>query len=126
MKAVAIETGYSFRSRNEITEIEYRSGCLEITSQFLDISQIVRVSFLEVAGFRVLDEGDLLEFWPSCSSPNGWIFQIIEGGWFDQEKERTGFIRRDVKEIKEYLITGTNDCVSVFAWSSPNIHLTTP
>ena len=126
MKAVTIEADPTFQSQNEITEIEYKFGRLEITSQSLDTTQIVRLSFLEIAGFRVLDEGDLLEFWPTCSSPNGWVFQIIEGGWFDQERQRTGFIRGDIKEIKEYLITGVDDCVSVFAWSPPNIHLLTP
>ena len=126
MKAVTIEADSSFQSQNEITEIEFKSGRLEITSQSLDATRIVRVSFLEIAGFRVLDEGDLLEFWPTCSSPNGWVFQIIEGGWFDQERQRAGFIRGDIKEIKEYLVTGVDECVNVFAWAPPNIHLATP
>lgn len=124
MKAIAIDTGSIFQSRHEVTEIEYRSGRLEITSRSLDVTQIVRLNFLEVAGFRVLDEGDLLDFWPACSSSNGQIFEIVEGGWFDQERLRTGFIRGDIKEIKEYLVTGIDDCVSVFAWSPPEIHST--
>ena len=52
MKAVAIDARSIFQSRHEITEIKYGSGCLEITSQSLDVTQIVRISFLEVAGFR--------------------------------------------------------------------------
>ena len=82
--------------------------------------------FLEVAGFRVLDEGDLLEFWPTCSITKEWIFQIVEGGWLDQECLRPGFIRGDIKAIREYFISGTNDCVTVFAWAPPALRLCTP
>jgi hypothetical protein len=126
MKAVVIDTGFAFQSPNEITSIEYKSGCLEITCQSTDGAQTVRAIFLEVAGFRVLDEGDLLEFWPTCSSAKDWIFQISEGGWFDQERLRAGFIRGDLKEIREYLIGGINDCVSVFSWTPPELRLCTP
>jgi len=37
-------------------------------------------------GFRVLDEGDFCEFWSTCSSKYRWLYQILSGGWLDQEK----------------------------------------
>jgi hypothetical protein len=123
MKAIAINTGFTFQRQNEITHIEYKSGCLEITAQSTDCNEIVHAIFQETAGFRVLDEGDLLDFWPTCSSPNGWIFRIFDGGWFDQERQRAGFIRGDISEIHEYLVTGINECVSVFAWAPPELRL---
>ena len=49
------------------------------------------VVFDSPSGYRVLDEGDLLEFWPTCSAVNGWLYQITSGGWLDQEKQRAGF-----------------------------------
>ena len=126
MKAVAINMGVVFKSQNEITNIEYKSGRLEITSQSLDETRTVGAIFLEVAGFRVLDEADLLEFWPTCSSTNGWVFQINEGGWFAQERLRTGFFRGDIEGINEYLVTGISECVSVFAWAPPELYFNAP
>lgn len=121
MKAIAIDSGFTFLNSNEITCVGFKSGRLEITTQSTDGSETVCVTFSEVAGFRVLDEGDLLEFWPTCSSTKDWIFQITEGGWFDQERLRAGFVRGDIKEIKEYLISGVNECVSVFSCASPEL-----
>lgn len=125
MKAVAMDSGLTFSSSNEIACIEFKSGRLDITTQSTDGNQSVRVIFSEIAGFRVLDEGDLLEFWPTCSSAKDWIFQITEGGWFDQECLRSGFVRGDIKEINEYLISGINECVSVFSWAPPELKAVT-
>ncbi|MFZ6676008.1 hypothetical protein [Undibacterium sp. Xuan67W] len=125
MKVVTIDTGYKFQGHSEITDIEYKSGRLEITSQFTRETRTVRVLFQYVYGFRVLDEGDLLEFWPVCSTSSGWIFQIIEGGWFDQERLRTGFVSGYGREFNEYLITGINECVSIFSWAPPELYLDT-
>lgn len=47
-----------------------------------------RVVFRNVAGFRLLDEGALLEFWNEYSEPNGWLWEVKKGGWLDLERTR--------------------------------------
>ena len=46
-------------------------------------------------GFRVLDEGDLLEFWgtefwKSGLAQGSFLFEVLRGGWFDLEAQRSG------------------------------------
>lgn len=79
------------------------------------------VVFDAPSGYRVLDEGDLLEFWPSCSSFNGWLYQIKSGGWLDQEKQRSGFFSSGNSKLAEYFVIGCNYCVNVLAWEPPDV-----
>jgi hypothetical protein len=123
VKADIVDTGFRFSGSHEVTDIQYVDGRLSMNVSALDGSALVTATFIEVAGFRVLDEGDLLEFWNVCGSQEDWIFHIIEGGWFEQEAQRPGFIRRDVKTIREYLVTGADDCVSVLAWEAPKVSI---
>ncbi|QEL54862.1 hypothetical protein [Chromobacterium paludis] len=81
-----------------------------------------RIHFDGAIGLRVLDEGDLLEFWPVCSSQNGRIFRILSGGWKDQEFQREGFLCRETNpNLPEYFVAGQNHCVSVLSDSPPDI-----
>lgn len=81
------------------------------------------VTFPDAVGFRVLDEGDLLEFWPACSSPSGaGVFEVHEGGWLNQEGMRNGFVSAVSRpSLREFLITGQHDCVGVFAFEPPKV-----
>ncbi|MGI2853086.1 hypothetical protein [Shewanella carassii] len=88
-------------------------------SQGLDVEVSVEgrqatVHFGSVVGFRVLDEGDLMEFWTECSLSNGWLFQISNGGWFRQETSRSGFMASTNLDLQEYLLVTRRECVSVF------------
>lgn len=120
MKAEPLQNEAALGRNHEVIDIRYSVGQLAVTVADSETSTWV-VTFEDVAGFRVLDEGDLLEFWPECSSPRGWLFRILEGGWFDQESQRSGFLARDTKKVTEYLITGADDCVSVLSWSEPSV-----
>ena len=50
-----------------------------------------RLLFRDVIGFRVLDERDLLEFWPEFATPAGWLWRVVSGGWHDLERTRATF-----------------------------------
>lgn len=105
----------------ELAHIEYDSGKLSV-SAYVNRKQVARVVFESVEGFRVLDEGDLLEFWPMCSSRSGhWIWEIQEGGWIALESTRPGFVGKKYKQATEYLITGQNECVSVISFDRPTL-----
>lgn len=48
------------------------------------------VIFRDITGFRVLEEGALMEFWSNYSEPNGWLWEVKSGGWLDLERTREG------------------------------------
>ncbi len=109
-------------SSPEIFNINYDLWTLKITLGFNDIDRPIYVIFKNVIGFRVLDEGNLLEFWDKDVRVPGWIWKIESGGWFELEKIRNGFLaQHHGKSHNEYLVTGINDCVSVLAESEPII-----
>jgi hypothetical protein len=81
-----------------------------------------RIRFYCASGVRVLDEGDLLEFWPECSTPNGRVFRIVTGGWRDQESQRGGFLMQHTQpDVPEYFVAGDNECVSLFSHDPPEL-----
>ncbi len=103
----------------ELARIIYDAGSLSIGA-YLDAAPVATVRFESVVGFRVLDEGDLLEFWPTCSFPNGgWLWEIHEGGWFDFESTRPGFVGIKYEGPSEFLVLGENECVSVTSHDRP-------
>lgn len=82
------------------------------------------VSFENPIGFRVLDEGELLEFWPGFSRQNGWLFEVSAGGWKELEASRAGSVLlKDNPDIREFLITGDDDCVSILAYEEPEVRM---
>jgi hypothetical protein len=118
IRATALTTGVN--RAPEVLRINYEDGLLSI-SMTVEEDSATLVSFASVVGFRVLDEGDLLEFWPTCSSPIGWLWEIHDGGWFDLESKRPQFIRDKYKSVTEYLVLGDNECVSVLSHDRPHI-----
>jgi hypothetical protein len=115
----AVKTDIKLVSPFWITAIEYNSGQLVVKISSKSDKQSITATFSEICGFRMLDEGDLLDFWPTCAQSNGWLFRVIDGGWFDQESQRRGFLRGGVEGITEFFLPGQNDCLSVFAFEMP-------
>ena len=59
----------------------------------------------------------------SASSTN--IVEIFEGGWKDAEVSINNFeVSNQDDEIREFLIMGNNDCLTVFAYDEPEIKTT--
>jgi hypothetical protein len=84
--------------------------------------RVFDVVFEDVWGYRVLDERDLGEYWPTCSSQNGRLFEVEFGGWLAQEKSRPGFLSADViSKLKEFFVAGIDDCVSVLCSAEPAV-----
>jgi hypothetical protein len=80
-----------------------------------------RLVFHRPAGFRVLDERDLCEFWNEYSEPNGWLYEVEEGGWLELEAHRPLFNSPDFHPgLREYLLVD-DKCVSVLAVQPPEI-----
>lgn len=103
----------------ELARIKYDSGKLSIGA-YTRRRRVALVQFESIEGFRVLDEGDLIEFWSMCSCSHGrWLWEIHEGGWFDLESTRPDFIGEKYKGATEYLVVGDNECVSVISYDRP-------
>lgn len=110
----------------EIIYIHYDLWVLRITLTFADAKNPTYVLFEAVEGFRVLDEGQLLEFWQP-EVQDSWLFSIESGGWLSHEQTRLGApLLSAPTELKEYLVAGVNDCVSVIAYEKPSIITAAP
>lgn len=108
---------HQFPSGSEVTGVSYDSERLVVS-----VGAAFTVTFPDAVGFRVLDEGDLLEFWPVCSSAAGGIFEVHDGGWLAQETERKGFISASSRPtLREFMVTGPDDCVGVLAFNAPKV-----
>lgn len=122
--AVSIKVdGLPFENKvPEVVRVSYDVPTLSIDVKSFDMDEDkATVKFDRIVGFRVLDEGDLLEFW-NDQRPSGWLWEVVENGWFDFEKTRDEFLSAYHEDkMKEYLILGINDCVNVLTLSTPII-----
>jgi hypothetical protein len=121
--AKAIENTYAFQSSVDITRVCLEWGTLVVTLISGGDRKAATVRFSEIAGFRLLDEGNLLEFWPECSGVNGWLFLIKKNGWLDQESTRDGFLLEKDMGLSEYFIASQNSCVSVLSSEVPRVEM---
>ncbi len=105
----------------EVAALNYVPGYLAISLTFAAGAPL-SAEFDGVYGFRVLDEGDLLEFWSPETRVESWLWLVEKDGWFAQERVRSGFLSGVGDRIySEYLVLGQNDCVSVFSSNVPRI-----
>ena len=105
---------------SEIVRVEYELGKLRTFVRDMGSETELVVDFSDVLGYRVLDEGNLMEFWPECSTPKGWLFEIQSGGWLAQEANSHFAALRP--KAKEYLVAGVDDCLSVICRTAPEVH----
>ena len=110
----------------EVVDVSYDLWLLRVTVTFEDQKNPVYLEFEGVRGFRVLDEGDLIEFWSNDCCLEGWLVEITKGGWFALEQSRSGFITSPEQGFREYLIAGINACVSVIAYEVPRVYQAQP
>ena len=119
MKIRVIEDGLVEKDTIEVIHVEFDINVLQVTVR-IDGYRI-NIEFDAPVGYRVLDEGDLLEFWPQCSSSEGWLYEILTDGWLSQESQRQGFLSAHNNDVKEYFVIGCNYCVGVLSWEDPSV-----
>lgn len=120
IKAETYKQAPTYKGTPDVSRIDY-DGKLSILLDFGNSENPIYVVFDSPRGYRVLDEGDLLEFWEPDSRADGWLWKIIKGGWLDLESTRSGFVSGLIGEYDEYLILGQNECVSVISNAPPVI-----
>ena len=122
VEAELVDTGFAFRSNAVLTQVMWEAGKLTVTLTAQG-DQTVRVHFSDLAGFRVLDEGNLMEFWPTCAMGRGLLFDIKKHGWLDFEITRPGFVTGQCAQVHEYLLAGINECINVLTWAEPSVEI---
>jgi len=58
---------------SELVDLNYDLWTLNIKLEFPDIQNPIYLTFKNVEGFRVLDEGNLMEFWNNETRSNSWL-----------------------------------------------------
>lgn len=78
----------------------------------------IEVKFMQVDGFRLLDEVPLAEYWMDEDFPTGYpILEVFNGGWTLEEDKRLGY----EQQRREWIIVTAGACVSVFSKEEPEI-----
>ena len=104
----------------EVIRTEYVPDDLTVILHALGSAVELSLSFTSVIGFRVLDERDLLEYWPECSTLSGRVFEITSGGWLASESARPGsLVSVTFPAAREFLVAGCDSCVSVICTEDP-------
>lgn len=120
VSAKSLQSPQLFSSETEITRVDYALGKLVVHVRGMANEPGLTVEFVDVRGFRMLDERDISNFWPTCSTPEGWLFEIFSGGWRAQEDETTGGLFSAWNfPAREFLVTGIEDCLSVLCLETP-------
>jgi hypothetical protein len=80
-----------------------------------------RVIFRDVRGFRVLDEGDLCDFWEGgYHEKTGWLYEVHAGGWLELESTRPIISNHLMPNLREFFIAD-NTCLNVLCPAPPEI-----
>jgi hypothetical protein len=103
-----------------LSRINYEDGVLSVCVVSSPEAGITTIMFENVVGFRVLDEGDMLEFWPSCSCA-ALVWQIHEGGWFSFERHRSELFGEIHKNTSEFLVASSEKCVNIISYALPRV-----
>ena len=82
-----------------------------------DDSSYLRLIFRDVVAFRVIDEREITEFWNTYSAPNGWLWEVAEGGYLTLERQRDSFNVLDLS-LREHFVV-CNYCVNVLSCDRP-------
>ncbi|WP_146161699.1 hypothetical protein [Pseudothauera lacus] len=83
-----------------------------------------KVEFEADAGLRILEELDLAGIWLGTDRSvlkASWLFEVEAGGWFDLESTRDDFYKKHEAPIREFLVAGYQECVSVFSSNAPKV-----
>jgi len=107
----------------ELVDLNFDLWTLKVKLEFPDLQNPIYLTFKNVEGFRVLDEGNLLEFWNNKTRSNGWLWKVKKGGWYDQEKKRDGFFtgKAHLTDYDEYMIVGIGMCLNLIGGIEPII-----
>ena len=122
-----------FHPKCERVEESVRFGDVQLLSVHYDVTSTnrltlelespsegrVRLVFDSPLAVRVIDEGQICEFWNTYSRPNGWLWQVLDGGWIALESQRARFWGTDhPRPVLEFMVAD-DQCVFVMTMTPP-------
>ena len=107
---------------SDLESVEFRDGALVVVvACSIDPDCTVhglRVTFTDVAGFRVLGEVDLVRYWASEGFAHGsHVLEVERGAWAEEDDASQGIDWRR----REWLVVTGNWSASVFSATPPHI-----
>ena len=111
-------------SHAEVASVNFDQWMLTIGMRAYEKNESVagmfHVIFTHSVGFRVLDEGQMLNFpWPLLSDSGSFVHRVDESGWMDMEKQSGNLFLQE--NAVEYVIITSVECVSVIAYEPPKL-----
>ncbi len=106
-------------SNVEVINVNFDVRTLRVTVEVLATHTWFYIDFEFPRGFRVLEEGDLLDMWKDTERRKHFLYEVTAGGWLDLESSRDDFVSTQRKDVTEYLVAGDQSCVSVLAIGPP-------
>ena len=107
-----------------ITAVYYDCSRLRATVEFERWDGCVYIEFSGVEGFRVLDEGDLSNFY---AEDNFWFRRIRTNGWLDEQRCLRGYLTaRTSEDLHEFVVLGQDDYLNVFCSEEPRVSVESP
>ena len=112
-------------SHVEIASVNYDQWILTVGVRLYskaetNVTGMVHVIFDAPEGFRLLDEGQMLNFpWESIQGSKFYVFRVESSGWIEQEEFAGNLSLPDT--AKEFLVCTDNECISVIAHTEPKL-----
>ena len=110
-------------SHLEVASVNYDQWILTVALRAYEkpeqrVGAMIHVIFERAEGFRMLDEGKMLNYpWKELKPDEYFVHEVPKGGWLDLESGAGNMYLSD--GAKEYVVATMNECVSVIAWEPP-------
>lgn len=115
----------------KIVELNYKGKTLRAVLESHPSQILITVTFPTVAGYRVLDERELGEFWTNNiisyeETKNATVAVVEAGGWLDAESSFGALVKDGYYgSAHEYLIVGDYECLNIVS-GHPTFSVTAP
>ena len=110
-------------SHLEIASVNYDQWILTIAVRLYSKSDqtvigMTHAIFEKADGFRVLNKDNMIRFpWSEFSNSSSFVHEVDNGGWLEMEKKSGNIV--GLEDAKEYLVYGSNEAISVIAYTEP-------
>jgi len=123
----AIDVPFNGESIKLIEARWFDEGATTFVVRLNETGQLAEVTFEHDEGIRILNELDLAGWWMNSSGAklsDSWLFLVNSGGWFEFESTRDDFYKKhESTGSKEYVITGCQECISIFTSCKPIVRV---
>jgi hypothetical protein len=111
------------KSYSDISEVHYNVGLrvVVLTAPRGSLQTLwLEHYWPQPRGFRLLDEMDMRGFDCKAFGSDHHLYEIIKGGWFDQERQFPGMLSVEYED-KEWLVKTRNKWISVIDNEAPMV-----